>query len=184
MPDRNYEERLKHRAHMRGTLKTLFGVEDTSGVELFSLLRHLAHLCEPPDDKDLSGPRWRLMLHLLGEEHMGEGAGLTPTDLSHSQRVSKNTISALLRGLEEQGLIQRTLDPADYRLFRIQLTQAGREMIHASAPRRLARLNEMAAGLTSEERAQLTVLLEKLYHSMLEASCKTPLDPKTESHGG
>jgi DNA-binding MarR family transcriptional regulator len=151
------------------------------------MLRHMAHMCEPPDDKDLSGPRWRIMLHLLGQEHGGNTAGPTPTDLSNTQRVSKNTISALLRGLEEQGLIQRTLDPADYRVFRIQLTQAGREMIYATGPKRLKRLNQMASGLTREERTQLMALLEKLHRSMLDTGCKTvdnPKTEKTESTGG
>jgi DNA-binding MarR family transcriptional regulator len=181
MPSRSDEERKQHLAHMRSTMKNLFGVEDTSGVELFSMLRHMAHMCEPPDDKDLSGPRWRIMLHLLGQEHTGNSAGPTPTDLSHNQRVSKNTISALLRGLEEQGLIQRTLDPTDYRVFRIQLTQAGRELIHATAPLRLAHMNRMASGLTREERVQLMALLEKLHQSMKDSSCKTAPNPETES---
>ena len=184
MPSQNAEDRHQFIAHMRSTMKSLFGIDDTSGIEIFGMLRHLAHLCEPPDEKDLSGARWRLMLHLYGQEHMGNPTGLTPTDLSHTQRVSKNTISALLRGLEEQGLIRRELDPQDYRLFRIQLTQAGRDLIHETGPQRLAYLNQLAAGLTSEERTQLMALLEKLHRSILDTSCKKAHHSNTESNGG
>jgi DNA-binding MarR family transcriptional regulator len=180
------QDRKQFIARMRGQIKTLFGIEDTSGFELFSMIRRLAHMSEaldsqPPNVPDLSGSRWRLMMHLLAEEHMGNGAGLTPTSISHSQRVSKNTISALLRGLEEQGLIQRNLDAADYRLFRIQLTQAGRDLVLTTAPQRLAQLNRLAAGLTCEEHIQLMLLLEKLHNSLADKACKTAHNPETES---
>jgi len=201
------QEREQFLTHMRILIKTLFGIEDTSGVELFSLIRHLSQLgealeCQPADEKDLSGPRWRLMLHLAAEEHIGNSAGVTPTSISERQRVSKNTISALLRGLEEQGLIQRELDPADYRLFRIQLTPAGRDLIHATAPQRLNHLNQMAASLTYEEREQLMALLGKLHNALLDKvgqaapappevtrketkqARESAVNTKTESNGG
>ncbi len=93
---------------------------------------------------------------------MGKPEGITPTELSHFQRVSKNTISALLRGLEEQGLIQRNLDSEDLRVFRIQLTDAGRALVLNTAPNRIAGLNKLLSGLNPEEREQLILLLEKL----------------------
>jgi DNA-binding MarR family transcriptional regulator len=153
-------------------IKTLFQIEDTSGVEIFSLINRLAHLSkmhdnQPDDEKELSGPRWKLMLHLFSQEQLGNADGLTPTVLSQSQRVSKNTISALLRGLEEQGLIQRNLDTADLRIFRIQLSQAGRELMIKTAPRRIEAFNHMLEGLDPGEKQQLIALLEKLHRSLL-----------------
>ena len=131
-PDRDHVH-----THIHDQLKTLFNIEDSSGMELFIMLQRVAHLsrlldAQSGDDLELSGPRWRLLLRLLIEEEQGNSAGLTPTVLSQSQRVGKNTISALLRGLEAQGLIQRTLDSADLRTFRIQLTQAGRDYLRGS----------------------------------------------------
>ena len=69
--------------------------------------------------------------------------------------------------MEEQGLIERTLDPDDRRGFQIRLTDAGRQVVQASAPGHIAFLNELAAGLTAEERAQLAQLLEKLHRSLV-----------------
>ncbi len=171
------EEREQARAHVFSQLKTLFGVEDTSGIELFITLQRAAHIsemldCGPEEEMELSGPRVRLMMRLLIEEQLGNRDGLTPTVLSHSQRVSKNTISALLRGLEEQGLIRRTLDPKDLRLFRIQLTEAGRDFIVNSAPRRIEGINQMMAALDPEERQQLKELLDKLLVSLVERARK------------
>ncbi len=105
-------------------------------------------------------------MRLHFEEARGNCAGITPTALSRVQSVSKNTISALLRGLEEQGLVQRTLDPTDRRLFRIQLTAHGRELVRREAPGRVRHLNRLAQGLTEPERQELTDLLWKLFSSI------------------
>ncbi len=161
------------RVQIHDHLKTLFNIEDSSGIELFIMLQRVARLsrlldAQPCDDMGLSGPRWGLLLRLLIEEELGNRAGLSPTVLSRSQRVSKNTISALLRGLEAQGLIQRALDPADLRAFRIQLTPAGREYLHNATPRRVAGLRRLVAALTPQEQEQLTALLEKLQRALLE----------------
>ena len=161
------------RRQIHDHLKTLFDIEDSTSAELFVMLQQVAHLSrllddQPSSDLGLSGPRWRLLLRLRIEESLGDHAGLNPTVLSQSQRVSKNTISALLRGLEAQGLIQRTLDTADLRAFRIQLTQAGRDYLHNTTPRRLEGLNRLFSGLDRQEQAQLTLLLEKLQSSLLE----------------
>jgi DNA-binding MarR family transcriptional regulator len=166
-------ERDSVRSQILDHLKVLFDVEDTSGIELFIMLQRVAHLSrliddQPSGDMELSGPRWRLLLRLLIDEELGNTAGLTPTDLSRSQRVSKNTISALLRGLEAQGLIQRALDSADLRAFRIQLTEAGRDYLRNTTPRRVEGIDRLLSGLAPYERQQLTVLLEKLQRSLLD----------------
>ena len=175
-------------AHLRHHIKALFAIEDTSGIELFSLIHLLSNLsealeCQQCGSDELSGPRWRLMVRLFAEESLGNREGVTPTSLSHFQRVSKNTISSLLRGLEDQGLIQRTLDPQDYRLFRIQLTQAGRDLIRTTAPERLAGLNRMAACLDVAEREQLVDLLEKLQHSLMATAHQARAGEKVRLSG-
>ena len=112
------------------------------------------------------GPRWVLLFRLLAEERSGCGEGISPTHLSQRQNVSKNTISVLLRGLEEQGLIERALVPDDRRAFQIRLTDAGRTLVETTAPAHIAFLNAVAAGLTAEENAQLIELLQKLHRSL------------------
>lgn len=161
------------RDNIHAHLTTHFGIEDTSGLELFVLLQRTAHMIRLFDtqlnkEMEITGPRWRLLLSLYIDEKMGNTTGLTPTAISRSQRVSKNTISVLLRGLETQGLIQRTLDAADLRTFRIQLTQAGRDALHQSVPDRLHNLNRMLSGFAPEEQAQLTALLAKLQRALME----------------
>lgn len=153
--------------HFHATIQALFHIQDTRGIELFGALTRAAHLsefmeCQVPDEMGLSSPRFRLMLALLLAEQLGHTEGLTPTEISKRQRVSKNTISALLRGLEEQGLVERGLDPHDLRVFRIHLTPAGRELVFKTAPKRIEGLNRMLEGFSAEEVETLTGLLEKL----------------------
>lgn len=174
-PHANHEwEPVQSKIHEH--LKDSFGISDTSGLELFVLLQRTAHMIrlfdtQPTDDIDISGPRWRLLLSLYIHEKIGDSDSLTPTAISHTQRVSKNTISVLLRGLETQGLIQRTLDSADLRTFRIQLTPAGREYVQQTVPDHIENLNRLLSGFKSEEKAQLTTLLAKLQRSLMEL-CK------------
>ena len=170
------QEHMTHsqmREHIREHIRELAGVEDTAGLELVGMIRGLANLYEtaevPPEAKiDLSGPRWGLLLRLMAEEHNGNCDGLTPTELSRYQYVSKNTISSLLRGLEEQGLIQRAIDANDRRLFRIQLSESGRKAMAEAAPQRIRYLNCLVSGLTVAEKEQLFELLGKLFHSVVQ----------------
>jgi DNA-binding MarR family transcriptional regulator len=163
------------RAQMNLHFKRVAGIDDTSGIELISLMRMLMNLLESIEtqkngENELSGPRWAVLMRLYAEENRGSPRGLTPTSLSRLQNVSKNTTSSLLRGLEEQGYIQRTLDTDDRRLFHIELTPSGRELVCTKAPLRLQHLNRLVTGLDEGERAELIALLEKWYRSLLPNS--------------
>ncbi|NPV08675.1 MAG: MarR family transcriptional regulator [Anaerolineae bacterium] len=159
----------------------LSGGADTAGMELARRVRRAAHLYETIAsqdlrDSDMSGPRFGLLIRLYAEEKRSPGHGISPTHLSQCQRVSKNTISSMLRGLEEQGLIERTLDPDDRRVFRIRLSDAGRELVRTVSPQHFERMNQLASGLTEAEREQLASLLDKLIRSLsahLEADSST-----------
>ena len=164
-----------HKRHeeIRQKLMALFAMDDTLVLDLLIKIQRSAQLCDMldytnTDGIELSGPRWRLMSRLYIEEQLGNDQGVTPTVLSLSQRVSKNTISSLLRSLEDQLLIQRNLDPVDRRVFRIQLTETGRSLIQKSAPDRVAALNTMFSGLNKDEKENLLALLDKLHQSLID----------------
>ncbi len=148
-----------------------FGVEDTTGAELSRLTKLIATGYETifktrMKAEGLSGPRWRILLHLYIAEEM-DRPGVSPTELAQARNVSKNTISTLLRSLEEQGLVSRAIAPHDRRSFIIQLTDQGRELVRQRSPQHLAFLNELASDLTPEEREELLRLLRKLYQSLI-----------------
>jgi len=168
----------KLRIKIQEILQTRLGVTDGSGLELLTTLHRVDVLSNTFDSQgqeaefELSGPRWWLMLRLFLEEEMGNSNGLTPSSLSHAQRVSRNTISALLRGLENQGLIQRVMDSSDLRTFRIQLSPKGRELIMQIAPARIESLNSLYSVLSADERTTLMRILSKLTQTLMERHCK------------
>jgi DNA-binding MarR family transcriptional regulator len=160
------------RSHLREGMQTMSEPNQVSGLEIAMLIRLLANQYEALDDPQepgdsLSGPRWGLLLRLVSEEARGK-LDTTPTYLSRCQNVSKNTISSLLRGLEEQGLISRQLDAEDRRIFRIRLTPAGRSLIQTTAPRRIHWLNQLVGQLSQDDKTILVNLLTRLYRSIIE----------------
>lgn len=167
----------------RRILEELFHADDAGALMLMGLLQRTAHLSSLLDsrlgeDLELSGSRWMLLMRLYMEEQHGNTAGVTPTMLSQMRRLSKNAISSLLRGLEAQGLIERTVDPDDLRAFRITLTPAGRAYVRESAPARMQSMGRLLSGLDPQEQEHLIALLERLLHSLLEqiASSGTTAD--------
>ncbi len=153
--------------HMHNHAAHLSGSDATAGFQIAGLIRILANLYDNirshESSGDLSGPRMGLLVRLFEEERHGNTQGITPTELSRNQHVSRNTISALLRGLEDQGYIERLLDPDDRRLFHIHLSDAGREAVSTLGPERVAITNQLAAKLSLEEQEQLIELLAKLF---------------------
>ncbi len=148
-----------------------FGIEDLSGAEISRLTKLIATGYETifkirMKGEGLSGPRWRILLHLFMAEQMG-APGVSPTELAQARNVSKNTVSSLLRSLEEQGLVTRAVSSTDRRSFIIQLSDQGRKLVQERSPQHLSFLNELAGDLTPEEREELVRLLRKLNRSLI-----------------
>jgi DNA-binding MarR family transcriptional regulator len=182
--------RMRH--YVRDHICEMAGTDDPSGTEIVSLIHLLNHeysMIGPAPDHEgaLSGPRFGLLMRLYAEEMRGNPQGLTPTQISRFQNVSKNTISALLRGLEEQGLLERELDPGDLRLFRIRLTTGGRGLVSKLIPERVALHNRLVSGLSAEERQELIALLAKLHGSIVDhvgAAMPAACAEKLQKNGG
>ena len=146
------------------------GLDHVHGMEILRLIKMCAGaydriLGERMRDEEISLPQWRVLIRLYLAERNGQAA-LTPTDLAHSQRLSKNTISAHLRALEKSRLIERQLDPNDLRAFLIRLTTYGRSLVRTRTPQHFKFLNELIAQLSPEECELLQRLLTKLVDSL------------------
>ncbi len=185
MPPRSSQEILTYLRDYVQRYQPVEGIEyPTSGLEIATFIRMLFHIIKDleethVDDMELSGPRVNLLFRLLWEEERGNFQGLTPSELSHNQHVTRNTISALLNGLEEQGLIVRALDKEDRRLFRIRLTEKGHKTLERIIPERITFIRELVAGLTVEEQRQLVALMAKLFDSIYQRRCpQSQMDPQ------
>jgi len=151
-------------------LLTESGLSHVDGMEILRLVKSCAGaydriLGERMRAEEISLAQWRILIRLYLSERNDQPT-LSPTDLAHSQCLSKNTISSHLRALEEARLIERQLDPSDLRAFRICLTADSRKLIRESVPPHFEFLNGLVAQLSSEESELLQGLLIKLLDSL------------------
>ncbi len=152
-------------AEVRQAIADILDMDNLMPFDLMRTLGYVTHLIEQGaeahmTESALSVARVRLLMRLLVAERIGKK--ISPTTLSHYHRVNLNTISALLDGLENQGLIERARDPNDRRRVLIQLTEAGRTAALEHAPRLAAHASELFSIYTPQERETLLHLLGKL----------------------
>jgi DNA-binding MarR family transcriptional regulator len=108
----------------------------------------------------LSMPR----AHLLAE--VAEAGSVRMGDLSQRLGVTARNVTALVDGLEREGLIARHPDPADRRALLLELTYEGQAYI-GEIQRLQADIGEkLFAPLNTAERCQLFELLRRLVHGV------------------
>ncbi len=92
--------------------------------------------------------------------------GLSMGELSDRLMVSNGNVTGLVDRLGEEGLISRTPAASDRRQSRVRLTQAGKRAFDGMTPRHERWIDDMFAGLSRTEMAQLLELLAKLKRSV------------------
>lgn len=158
---------------IRAIMADYFQVEDMHDLDLFRKLYGVIHLIgslkgDNHKDGRLSASRMRILVRLAIEHRLGFTEGLQPSELSEFLNVSRNTVSALLKGLEEQDLVERHLHPTDHRQFLIRITPTGEQLVKAQAPKFAAFVTDLTSILSQEERHTLSLLLDKLLAGMAE----------------
>jgi len=97
-----------------------------------------------------------------------EEDGLRMGELARRARLSKQTMTTLVRLAERDGLVTRARDPADARAFRVRLTSRARDF-EPVAERILVELDRIVAGRLSDERSrELRDALRELLHLQVE----------------
>lgn len=114
------------------------------------------------DEAGLSFAQYRVLMHLLFAEKIGNRGDLNPSEISERHGVSRNSMSSLIRNLEDEGLVERRLDPQDRRRFNISLTDKGRSLVTGYARQHLDTLGNCFAVLTPDEQETLSHLLRKV----------------------
>lgn len=135
-------------------------------AEKMLLLRaQLSHLPAGEAVSDACGGEFFALSLLLA------GAPSCPSALSRSMGVSSARIAALLKHLEQKGLVLRRTDEHDERRVNVSLTDAGRKLINE---RRREAIELVAAALRSlgEEDALEYIRLQQKMLDALSASDK------------
>ena len=150
-------------------VQTLCPTIDPQAVRLMDELRMVSHTLYLIGESSLavaglSYAQYRILLGLYFAEKMENRSKLNPSEISERQGTSRNTISALIRSLEDEGLVERHLDHTDRRKFNICLTAAGRQKVSDHASRHMDTVGGCFGALTSEEQDIMSQLLAKLSH--------------------
>jgi DNA-binding MarR family transcriptional regulator len=140
---------------------------DPISIHLMDEMRQVAHLLRQMGDNSLasaglSSAKYRLLMGLMICEDYEGKMGLNPSEISERQGTGRNTISALIRDLEVDGFVERTLDLQDRRKFNIRLTDAGREMVRQHSKNHLATIASCFDILDKDEKVYLAGLMIKL----------------------
>jgi DNA-binding MarR family transcriptional regulator len=111
-----------------------------------------------PDQHGVRGPQFGVLRAVseAGDE------GIRLTDISNRLLVSCAHVTGLVDRLEAIGLIVREPHPSDRRALLAKLTPLGREVVDDVIPRHDARAKAIFSVLSTEERAQLVGLLDRL----------------------
>ncbi|HKT05696.1 MAG TPA: MarR family transcriptional regulator [Rugosimonospora sp.] len=83
-------------------------------------------------------------------------------ELAAREAVTAPTMTRVLAGLDERGLIVRATDPEDARSVRVSLSEYGRTVLEDVRSRRTALLDARLARLTPPQRAALIAALPAL----------------------
>ncbi|HXH33807.1 MAG TPA: MarR family transcriptional regulator [Plantibacter sp.] len=87
---------------------------------------------------------------------------LSPKDLAHWSMVTTSAIAQRLNKLADRGLVTRRPSEQDGRGTVVALTAAGRDLVERTLPHHLATEEQILAGFSAAERAQLASFLERL----------------------
>ncbi len=108
-------------------------------------------------DHDLAGGEFDVLAAL---RRTGSPYRMTPSELSRTLIVTSGGLTRRLHALEARGLISRTPNPDDGRSTPVVLTPVGKRLVDDVLLEHVRNEDRLLSGLTDEERAQLTTLLQ------------------------
>jgi len=94
-----------------------------------------------------------------------QNGALTPGELAAHEKVQPPSMTRVLAALEERGLVLRRPHPKDGRQALVELTAAGRELLHSEVRMREAWLARRLEELSEDERETLrsaSAVIDKL----------------------
>jgi DNA-binding MarR family transcriptional regulator len=131
-----------------------------AGLLSVSLVKSLGRKLAP---SNITPVEWAIL------EVCGRGEANTPTGLSRLIPVDQAAISRQLDKLKAKGLIQRRRSVRDRRSVRVELTQAGRELVVTLTPLVEANNAKHWGGMPEEEQAALINSIQTMLKNAEEA---------------
>lgn len=93
---------------------------------------------------------------------------LSVGSLAAAEQVRPPTITRLVQGLEQSGLVERTHDPRDGRVSLVRATGKGKRLLEAAQRRRIEAIAEVLAPLDSRDLESLEAAAEILSRQLAQ----------------
>lgn len=103
------------------------------------------------------------------------------SDLAANVGLDASTVSRQIKQLEDKGIVERTVDPADGRASLVRLTSQGRATMQAAFQRRFKRIQGVLEPWSAKDRAQLQQLLTRLAADLAAANDRDSVDLPPET---
>jgi DNA-binding MarR family transcriptional regulator len=89
--------------------------------------------------------------------------GVTISDISKSLMVTSPTVTQMVKSLNHNGFIERSVDAHDRRVSDIKLTAKGEDIVQKVRKRKFAMYTGLIDSLGKEQAVQLISLLDQVY---------------------
>lgn len=140
-------------------MKEYYKLEDQLCFPLYAASRLVTKCYQPVlDDIGITYPQYLVLIVLW------ENDGIPLSTLSEKLKLQSNTLTPLLKRMQEMQLLERIRSEKDERSLVITLTQKGRD-IRSQAPRLHKQMAENL-GITEDEVDQLKTILDKMIVSL------------------
>ena len=107
----------------------------------------------------ITGAQFNVLILLYAQTEDGT---MSQSDLGRLLTVHRSNVTGLVDRLEAQGLVRRQDDPKDRRVYRVALTDTGRETARRAEELYLGRVHEIMNVLEPREWTTLSVALGKI----------------------
>ena len=98
--------------------------------------------------------------------YVEESGALTQTRLAERLGIGRAAMGSVIDSLEKRGLVERNPDPDDRRVWLVDLTAAGKEMVQQVTERDVVLRKELRAGISREDRSKLAEVLVALGNNL------------------
>ncbi len=119
-------------------------------------LRESARLFRP---HGLTAPQYNVLNLLAGR---ADGAGYSQRELADTLVVDRSNVTGLLDRMETAGWVRRADDPSDRRVYRVELTPAGKKLWQKVAPGYADVVAQVTARLGEKQMTEALAVLEAL----------------------
>lgn len=112
--------------------------------------------------------------------YVAEFGANTQTTLAERMGLGRAATGTVIDQLESRGLLARTPDPADRRVWLIAVTDTGRTLVAEIEQIDAVVRNQLRAGTTRAERQQLASVLVRIQENLAEAAEETELNTRRQ----